>query len=111
LGRMSKHVPDIRVIIPGTSLAVAMTRIRTENLSYADIWWLWTIRVIMIYRDIPIPRYTARKLQAGYNCYCGPRKVTNPLADVVSSDNEWSLREGELLQQSTVDSKMSTNTK
>ncbi len=47
-----KHVPDIRVFIPGTS--VAMTRISTEYLSYTDIWRSWTI----IYSDIPIPRYT-----------------------------------------------------
>ena len=49
---MSKHVPDIRVLVPGTS--VSMTRISTEYLSYTDIWRSWTI----IYRDIPIPRYT-----------------------------------------------------
>jgi hypothetical protein len=40
--------------------------------------------------------------------------VTNPLADYVSSNNERGLLEEKLLQQteqSTVDSKMSTNTK
>ncbi len=51
LGRMSKHVPDIRVLIPGTS--VAMTRTSTESSSYNDIWRSWTI----IYRDIPIQSY------------------------------------------------------
>ncbi len=45
---MSKHVSDIRVLIPGTS--AAMTRICTVHLSCTDIWRSWTI----IYRDIPI---------------------------------------------------------
>jgi hypothetical protein len=36
LGRMSKHVPDIRSLIP--RISVAMTSISAESSSYTDIW-------------------------------------------------------------------------